>query len=303
MAVSALRRIEGDRVELRGLRIGALLNTSSGSCDLQAEEDLEAILEAEGLSPVRVWCGAGAEVDQAVAEAKAHELDLLIVLGGDGTIRTVAASCSPSGPLLIPLPGGTMNMLPKALYGERNWRDALKATLAEPLVQPVHGAEANGHLFFIAAILGGPTQMAEAREAVRERDLAGAVEKGVAALRNALDTDLRYRFGNRAGVAESVVVLCPLTSRQLSNDEEVLEAAAFKVEGAGDALRLAWNATFRDWRADPTVERAKVRMADIESDGPIPALLDGETFELGPKVRIAMAPGAFMALRPPPAND
>lgn len=302
MAVSALQRIEGDRVQLRGLRIGALLNTSSGSCDVEAEHDVEAILGSEGLTPVQVWCGAGSEVDQAIAEAKVQELDLLIVLGGDGTIRAAAESCDEAGPLLIPLPGGTMNMLPKALYGDRNWRDALKATLAEPLVQPVHGAEANGHRFFIAAILGGPTQMAEAREAMRERDLAGAVEKGVAALRNALSTDLRYQFGNRNGVAESVVVLCPLTSRRLSDDEEVLEAAAFKLEGPGDALRLAWNATFRDWRADPTVERAKVRRADIESDAPIPALLDGETFELDRNVRIELAPEAFLALRPSQAS-
>ncbi|HEX2559491.1 diacylglycerol/lipid kinase family protein [Phenylobacterium sp.] len=298
MAASAIQRGEGARLDLRALRIGALLNTSSGSCDLKAEEDVKAILESEGLSPVRVWCGGGADVDQAVADSKSHELDLLIVLGGDGTIRAAAEACGSSGPLLMPLPGGTMNMLPKALYGDFNWREALKATLADPQVQPVHGADANGHRFFIAAILGGPSKMAEAREAMREHDLAGAVEKGVAALRQALTTDLRYRFGNRQDVAESVAVLCPLTSRSLSNDEEVLEAAAFKVEGAGDALRLAWNATFRDWREDPTVERAKVRTADVESDELIPALLDGETFEMDRHVHIELAPDAFRALRP-----
>src|SRR5690606_26101919 len=198
----------------------------------------------------------------------------------------------------MPLPGGTMNMLPKALYGERGWREALKATLEDPRVQPVHGADADGRRFFIAAILGGPSKMAEAREAVREGDLAGAVEKGVAALRQALGSDLQYRFGNLADAADSVAVLCPLTSRRLYDDEEVLEAAAFKVEGPTDALRLAWNATFRDWREDPTVERAKVRSVEVEAEGPIPAILDGESFELGRRVRIALAPDAFYALRP-----
>lgn len=298
MAISALRRLEGDRVDLRGMRIGALLNTSSGSCDVQAEADVAAILGAEGLSPVRLWCGAGEAVGEALTEAAGHELELLIVLGGDGTIRAAAEACGGAGPLLMPLPGGTMNMLPRALYGERSWREALKATLQDPRVQPVHGARANEHSFFIAAILGGPSMMAEAREAVRERDLAGAVEKGVAALRQALSTDLRYRFGGRWDVAESVAVLCPLTSRHLSDDEEVLEAAAFKLEGPGDALRLAWNAAFRDWRADPTVERAKVRNVEIESDQPIPAILDGETFQLGGQVHIELAPTAFYALRP-----
>lgn len=298
MAGGVSQQIEAGRVELRGIRIGALLNTSSGSCDLQAEEDVEAILRSEGLSPDRIWCGAGDQVDSALAEAKARELDLMIVVGGDGTIRAAAEAAGGAGPLLMPLPGGTMNMLPKALYSDRNWREALKATLLDPVVQTVHGADANGHRFFIAAILGGPTRMAEAREAVRERDLAGALEKGVSALKDALTTGLRYQFGNRQDVAESVVVLCPLTSRRLSDDEEVLEAAAFKIEGPGDALRLAWNATFRDWRADPTVERAKVRRVDVASDEPIPVLLDGETFEMGQDVRIELAPEAFRALRP-----
>jgi diacylglycerol kinase family enzyme len=298
MAVSVLERLEGRPLDLRDLRIGALLNTSSGSCDVQAEQDLEAILEGAGLSAVRVWCGGGAEVDQALADARAHDLGLLIVVGGDGTIRAAAEACQAPGPLLMPLPGGTMNMLPKALYGDRPWREALKDTLAAPEVQPVHGAQVEGHRFFIAAILGGPSRMAEAREAVREGDLAGAVEKGVSALRQALSTGLRYRFGNREDEAETVAVLCPLTSRQLSDDEEVLEAAAFKVEGAGDALRLAWNAAFRDWRADRTVDRAKVRRVEIWSDEPIPALLDGETFTLDRRVVVELIPGAFQALRP-----
>jgi diacylglycerol kinase family enzyme len=299
MTVSTVRWAEGERVDLTGLRIGALLNTSSGSCDVEAEADLAAILNSEGVAPTKVWCGGGEGVDGALAEAATHRLDLLIVVGGDGTIRAAAEACDAAkGPLLMPLPGGTMNMLPKALYGDRTWREALKATLDDPRVQPVHGADADGRRFFIAAILGGPSKMAEAREAVREGDLAGAVEKGVAALRQALGSDLQYRFGNLADAADSVAVLCPLTSRRLYDDEEVLEAAAFKVEGPTDALRLAWNATFRDWREDPTVERAKVRSVEVEAEGPIPAILDGESFELGRRVRIALAPDAFYALRP-----
>ncbi len=298
MALIQHRWADDAQLDLRSMRIGALLNTSSGSCDLQAEADLSSILEGVGVTPVQTWCGAGTEVDQALSEAAGHKLDLLIVVGGDGTIRAAAEACEEAGPLLVPLPGGTMNMLPKALYGDLSWRDALKATLEAPQIQPVHGAQVEGHRFFIAAILGGPSRMAEAREAMREHDLAGAVEKGVAALKQALSTGLRYQFGNRHDAAETVAVLCPLTSKRLSDDEEVLEAAAFKLEGPTDALRLAWNAAFRDWREDRTVDRAKVRSIEIASDEPIPALLDGETFELGRSVRIELVPRAFQALRP-----
>ena len=57
-------------------------------------------------------------MEQFFTEAAGQKLEVLIVLGGDGTIRTAAEACSEEGPYLIPLPGGTMNMLPRALYGE-----------------------------------------------------------------------------------------------------------------------------------------------------------------------------------------
>jgi diacylglycerol kinase family enzyme len=68
----------------------------------------------------KVWCVQGPQMPTALAEAKAFGLHLLIVLGGDGTIRSAAALCAQECPLLIPLPGGTMNMLPKAFYGARS---------------------------------------------------------------------------------------------------------------------------------------------------------------------------------------
>ena len=290
----------GDRrLNLRQARIGVLLNTSSGSCDLEAEADLHGILESAGLRAEHRWCGGGADVEAALAEARTHSLDVLVVLGGDGTIRAAAETCEPGGTLLMPLPGGTMNVLPKALYGGRSWREALQATLADPAIQPVHGGVAGGRRFYIAGIFGGPTKLAEAREAVREHDLAGAVEKGVAALRESLSADsMSYRFADRAGVAEAVAVLCPLISRRLDDDERMLEAAAIRIEGTVAALRLALNAAFRDWREDPTVEHAKARLIELSSNQPISAMLDGETFTLEGNLRVEFAPSAFEALRP-----
>lgn len=281
------------------MRVGALLNRSSGSCDVEAEKDLTAILNEAGIEPVSVWCGGGEDLEDALSEASRDKIDLLIVLGGDGTIRAAAETCAAGGVYLVPLPGGTMNMLPKALYGNRAWREALRDTLAAPETQAVHGGQVGDHRFFVAGIFGGPTLLAEAREAMREGDIAGALEKGVTAIRQALNTELEYRFADRApGRAEAVAVLCPLTSNELDNDEEVLEAAAIDIAGGADALRLALTAAFRDWRQDPTVDRAKVVRLDLVGQEPIPALLDGERFTLSTKAEITLAPRAFQALKP-----
>src|SRR5688572_27924587 len=191
--------------DLTSQRVGALLNTESGSCDLAAEQALTDCLRAAGVQPERVWCGGGADVEKSLSEAMSEQLDVLIVLGGDGTIRAAAQRVGPDGPLLVPLPGGTMNMLPKTLYGQRSWNDALRDTLASPVLQAVHGGEVCGHRFFVAAIFGEPTRFAEAREALREGDLQGAIGAGVNAVRQALSAEVGYRFvGRPARSAEAV---------------------------------------------------------------------------------------------------
>lgn len=286
--------------DLKTARIGAILNTSSGSCDAQAETGVQDCLKAAGITPHRIWCGLGADVERSIEEAKAEALDVLIVIGGDGTIRSAAQHFGADGPLLLPLPGGTMNMLPRTLYGERSWRDALRDTLADPKVQSVHGGEVGGHRFFVAALFGEPTRFAEAREAVRDGDLVGAVGKGVTAFQQAMAHEIRYSFGaDPQASAEAIAVMCPLTSAALSDDEDVLEAAAIDLDGPLDALRLAWNASFSDWRADPTVERAKLTSLTLQAGGAeLPALLDGERFALPAKVSVRLVRGAFNALIP-----
>lgn len=288
-------------LDLRSLRIAALLNTSSGSCDASSGPAMLGILEEAGIKPAKIWDVIGKDVDQALDEATESGIDVLIVLGGDGTIRSAAQRCDKDGPLLIPLPGGTMNMLPKALYGARPWREALADTLKSPVVQPVHAGEVGTHRFFVAGVFGSASLLAEARESIREGDLVGALGQGVSAMRQALGHELTYRFeGQAASKAEAVVVLCPLPPPQ-SDLEVLLEAAAIDIEGAGDAIRLAVMSAFRGWRADQTVTHAKLESLEIASDDPIPAILDGERFTLARTERVTRVREAFYALRPDPA--
>ncbi|MFD1191041.1 MAG: diacylglycerol/lipid kinase family protein [Pseudomonadota bacterium] len=287
-------------LDLRSLRIGVLLNTSSGSCDSSTRGAVLSVLETAEVEPVQVWDVVGKGVDRALDQATESGLDVMVVLGGDGTIRAAAQRCEAEGPLLMPLPGGTMNMLPKALYGARTWREALTDTLAAPIVQAVHGGQVGGHRFYVAGVFGGASLFAEAREAIRDGDLPAAWEQGVAALKQALGAELRYRFeGKSASKAEAVVVLCPLPPPE-TDGEVLLEAAAIDVDGAGDAIRLAVMSAFRGWRADETVTLAHLESLEIASSRPIPAILDGERFTLTRSERVTRVRGAFYALKPAP---
>ena len=279
-------------------RIVAVLNTASGGWDAHAEGRAREIFAAAGLTHAEVTSVPPGEIDAALTKAVGGA-DVLVVLGGDGTIRTAAARCAGFSGFLVPLPGGTMNMLPKALYGARAWPEALADTLANPEIHHVSGGKAGEHAFFVAALLGGPTLWADAREAVRAGHLIEAAKRAVTAARRSYSEPLDYEFGDTLrGSAEAVAVVCPLISKVMNEDERMLEAAAIDPETAGETLRLGFHALFDGWRADPTVKRAKVRRLRVTGHGGVPVIVDGEKVRMGRVVDITFTPLAFRALIP-----
>lgn len=91
-------------VDIAKARIGAVLNTKSGSYRPGAEQELVAIVERAGGHVAKTWAVEGDGIGGALKEAAGLELDVLIVLGGDGTIRSAAASCTSTRAQLIPCP-------------------------------------------------------------------------------------------------------------------------------------------------------------------------------------------------------
>ncbi|MGI8839906.1 MAG: diacylglycerol/lipid kinase family protein [Caulobacteraceae bacterium] len=295
--------VDSRGAEALNKRVVAVLNPASGGVDAHAEARMRDIFAAAGLAHAEVVRADPAQIDAALGRAAAAA-DVLVVLGGDGTIRAAAARCAGFAGFLIPLPGGTMNMLPKALYGTRAWPEALADTLADPRAPEVSGGMVGDHAFFVAALLGAPTLWADAREAVRGGHLVEAVQRSVTAARRSLSEPLDYEFtAEMRGSAEAVAVVCPLISKVMNEDERMLEAAAIDPETAGEALRLGFHALFDGWRADPTVKRAKVKTLRVTGHGNVPVIVDGETVRLGRVVDVRFTPLAFRALVPAPVEE
>lgn len=288
-------------------RVEAVVNCASGSVGRGAPAELETLLAGHKLDVNLHSLDVGGDVIGAVRAAVSAKPDLVIVLAGDGTARAAAELAGPHGPLLAPLPGGTMNMLPHAIYGVRPWQAALEEILEHGAVRNVGGGQINGHSFYVAAILGSPALFAEAREAVRHGQVFEALRRARWAARQAFSGRLRFDFdkGPR-GKAAAVTLLCPLISSVLSDDEKALEAAALDVNSALDVFKLAYTAAVRDWREDPAVRVGLCRHGQVWASGQIPAILDGETVEIGRRGEIHYRPIAFRALAPkkdPHAHD
>jgi diacylglycerol kinase family enzyme len=197
-------------LDVLGLKFGAIINTSSGGCDSESEVKMLDILKDAGVTNCKTWCGESDQIERAFAEAATHKLEVLVVLGGDGTIRTAAEACTGTDTYLLPLPGGTLNMLPRALYGETSWQDTLKNTLANPATKALSAGRVGNELFFVAAVVGAPGLWMEAREAMREGDILDAVHKGGIAFEAMFDTTIQYFISPEvSGEAEVVTVICP----------------------------------------------------------------------------------------------
>jgi diacylglycerol kinase family enzyme len=274
-------------LDMSGLTVGAIINTSSGGCDAESETDMLDILKSAGVTNCKTWCGGSDQIERAFAEAATHKPGVLIVLGGDGTIRTAAEACSGTSTCLLPLPGGTLNVLPRALYEDSSWQEALKATLANPLTKELSGGRVGDKLFFVAAVVGAPGLWMEAREAIREGDIFNAVGKAGVALQEMFDTRIEYVISPAVnGEAEVVAVICPLVSEQMRDSEQALEAAAIDVENASQLLGLATAAAFGKWRDNESVTLTKTDQVTVQSKKDIPLFLDGERVKVGKKADI-----------------
>lgn len=270
--------------------VEVVINLASGSVSPDAAAQAEAIVSRFGLD-ARVCASETGDLENCLRAAVDKSPDLLAVIAGDGTARRAAELCGPDGPLLAPLAGGTMNMLPHAIYGRRPWQAAFEDLLQSGEAHPLAGGSVEGRLFLVAAIFGAPALWAPAREAVREGKAGLAMQRARTAWRRAFSSRLRYIIddGPREK-GEAVVFMCPTASRRLSDDDQALEAAGLDLRGALEAVRLGLTAAVGDWRDDPSVDLANCRSARIWASSGIPALLDGESVQLGSLAEVEFLP-------------
>ena len=282
-------------------KIIMLINPMSGGVNNNAANEARAILaEYELDADVEILEGDG--FAETIDTAIAAKPDALLVLAGDGTARSVAKLAGEHNLLVATLPGGTMNMLPKALYGTGDWQKALRRTLEQGEPRKVAGGAIGDEHFYCAAILGAPALWAPAREAIRSGELGKALSKARLAFRRAFSGRIRFSLDGRGSdKAEALVLITPLISKAFNEDDPGLEAAVMQTADTGQALRLAANALLNDWRDDDAVVTKRTRLVKLWGRSRIPAVIDGETVPIGREATVRFVPHAFTALALSPA--
>lgn len=284
-------------------KLAAVVNAASGGVGPGAAAALAAIVSEQGLE-LSLAEPAPHEIETALRAALDAAPDLVIVLAGDGTARLAAELSGPDGPIVAPLAGGTLNMLPHALYGARPWAAALTQILQTGVERVVCGGRLEGRAFYVAAILGAPALWGSVREAIRAGrfDTAG---RGVRyALARAFSGDLHYALDGKASrQTEALVLITPTVSTALPGEAAALEAASLDIRGADQAVGLAFNGLTGDWRRDPRVSVETCDRGHARARRPIPCILDGEIQSVGREIDFGFEPRAFRALVPAAEGD
>ncbi len=232
------------------------------------------------------------KIEAALRAAAEGKPEALIVLGGDGTARAAADIAGRAGVPIAPLPGGTMNILPKKVFGARDLMESI-AALSDPEMRWLPAGEIGGRVFFLSAALGFAGSLARLRETQRGafRPLAFSRAWGstMSAFSQSMLHGVRWRTPTWPTWRRAHTLILAVGSvRAVLNPEEAdiedetgFEIASLDLRQGGDLARLGYHAIANSWRDAPMVEINLSRSVEIDAPSRRPlAVLDGEPMRL-----------------------
>jgi YegS/Rv2252/BmrU family lipid kinase len=247
-----------------------------------------------------------------IAAARGAQFDVVLTLGGDGTAMEAAGALAWSDTPLGVLPGGTGNLLARALGVPMRVETAVPALLAGTRKRIDLGV-IKGHRFAVAAGVGIDAAMVEETPPWLKRRL-GVLAYTLMATRAALRAVLRRQFflarieidgeiierraaavlfANFGAILENRIAFGP----EIQMDDGVLDCCIFSPTNLRDAVRIMWRVTRRDFRPDPSILYRKGTRFRIETDPVLALQADGELLGTTP-AEIGVEPLAVQLLIP-----
>jgi len=216
---------------------------------------------------------------------------MLTIYAGDGTINSALAAASGWGGTILVLPGGTMNLLVRALHGDAEPAAIVARAVADPVATRIKAVAINGDHAYVGVIAGPTTAWAEVREGMRRADLSSL-------LTSAIPTALSETFAGAevgfVGGERRFPALFAMPRR------DGLHLSGFTTDSALALLQhgMAW--LQGDFREGPHIELGRHDTVTLLSDSTtIGLLIDGEIASCAPgtTLRLVTAPHRLLTTR------
>jgi diacylglycerol kinase family enzyme len=300
------------------MRAALLLNPRAGTLLARPEllAEIPAALRAAGLDVLEVGEDAGPDLEARLEAALALQPELLVVGGGDGSIRTAAARLVGGPVALAILPLGTLNLLARDLGLPLEPEEAA-AALGRATIRQIDIGLVNGEVFLCQSVIGLPNRMGLHRERVRGRDGLAARWRVALGFLRALWRHPPMRLGLRPeGQPLRRVWTRAISVVNNAYDEAPghlfhrprLDAGVLTWLVARDfdlwwAAKLVAAMALGRWRRRPGLIAGEATSLDILSRrSHLRVMNDGEAMLLRTPLRYSIRPRALRVLAPPPAE-
>ncbi len=246
---------------------------------------------------------------ERVARLRGADYDAVFTLGGDGTVMEVVQGLQGRPTPVGVLPGGTGNLIARALGIPLSVPRAVRRLLAGTTRDIDLGALGDGRVFAFAAGIGIDASMvAETSSAAKRRFgvlayIATAVRATLALERFVLEATVdgvthRYHatsamVANFGSVLGGMIRLGP----GIQENDGMLDLCVFSPASAGDAFRVGWRLLRHDFRSDPAMHFLRGRTLLLRTDPARATQADGELLA-GSTLQVTVAPGAGHLLVP-----
>lgn len=276
------------------MRFTAIINPSAGSVPEGAAGMLEDALGNYGHTLTEVRTELPATRDD-FGPLISGRTEAILTWGGDGTIAAVLGGLGGAPVPVLALPGGTMNLLPKKLHGDRaEWRAVLDHVLRAPEQRWIPAGVAGDKRFYVAALFGRLTHLGGSREAIRSGNLLEAIN--ILAREEALALDAELEI-SAPSVQPHRVTAMAAAVMPVSGTDPGFEVAALAPENGIDLAAAALEAMLTGWRNGADFLATGLQSISLcrDADEAVSATIDGEPCDLPCPVDIDyLARGALM---------
>lgn len=293
-------------------RIAVVHNPAGGSANPKRLDALCQAFAEQGAKVVRYATvpGPAPGTTQAL-QAVADGSDLIVAVGGDGTVREVAEASRKTGVMMAAYQGGTSNVFAESFYATLE-PSRFAAMIMSGIPQRIDlieveyklaGADQERRELCLTGICTGPMAKAITGTSKRAKKLCGplayAVNAGLSFLQQR-QTSLHFRTERQTWVADvTTAVVLNLTppsyakiSRGCNASDGLLDLILFQVQKARQLPGLLYKLAVSRPDQSPHYSRYRVRELTISDVKPFDVNLDGEAV-LTSSIKLTVLPQAL----------